>query len=186
MMPRGKFAIAIVLLLCAAVCGAITTSAQPGPQRGQRDPLGFLKRAITEANAPALTPDQETQLKTLITNFRDAQPDEPDDVLRAAHEAYNDAILAGDLATAQAQAAIIASRSAELSKTRLQALAKFHIDVQAVLKAGGQWEPLKAKFGDRLVGIVGSLAGGPAMGGRGPDGGGHGFGFGFAPTRRPE
>jgi len=184
MMPRGKFASAIVLMLCAIAGGAVTTLAQPWPQRGERDSLGFLKRAITDANAPALTSDQETQLKTLITSFRDAQPDEPDDALQAAHDAYNDAILAGNLAAAQAQATIIANRSAELSKARLQALAKFHIDVQTVLKNGGQWEPLKTKFGDRLVGIAGSLAGGPAFGGGRP-GGGHGFGFGFAPARRP-
>lgn len=185
MMSRGKFVSAIALLLCAMAVAAITTQAQQGPQRRERDPLGFLKRAITDASAPALTPDQEAQLKSLIINFHDAQPDEPDQVLQAAHDAYNDAILAGELAVAQAQATIIANRSAELSKIRLQALAKFQIDVQAVLKAGGQWELLKTKFGDRLVGIVGSLAGGPGFGGRGP-GGGHGFGFGFAPTRKPE
>ncbi|MGE0128656.1 MAG: hypothetical protein AB7U82_11300 [Blastocatellales bacterium] len=183
MMPRGKSTIATVLLLCAIVGGAAMVLAQQGPQRRQRDPLGFLKRAITEANAPALTAEQETQLKAQIASFRDAQPDEPDEALHAAHTAYNDAILAGDLATAQAQAAIIANRSAELSNARLQALAKFHVDAQAVLKNGGQWELLKQKFGDRLVGMIGSLAGGPPFGGPRP-GGGHGFGPGFGPAQR--
>jgi Spy/CpxP family protein refolding chaperone len=181
MTPRGKFASGAVLLLCAIATSAMMAMAQPGPQRGQRDPLGFLKRAITEANAPALTPDQETLLNTLIINFRNAQPTDPDEALKAAHDAYVAAVLAGDLTTAQAQATIIANRSAELSKARLQAQAKFEIDVLAVLKSGGQFEPLKQKFGDRLVGIVGSLAGGPPFGpGR------RGGGFGFGPPQIPD
>lgn len=181
MMPRGKFVSGAVLLLCAIAGGSVMALAQPGPQRGPRDPLGFLKRAITEANAPALTSDQETQLNTLITNFRNAQPTEPDEALKAAHAAYAAAILASDLATAQAQAAIIANRSAELSNARLQAQAKFDIDVLAVLKSGGQLDPLKQKFGDRLVGIVGSLVGGTPFGGGRPGGG-----FGFGPPGRPD
>ena len=156
-----------VLLLCAMASSAIIATAQ---QRPQRDPLGFLKRAITEANAPALTSEQETQLKTLITDSRNARPTEPDEALQAARAAYNSAILAGDLATAQAQATIIANRTAELSATTLQAQAKFQIDVLNVLKSGGQLDPLKQKFGDRLSGIIGFLAGGPPFGGR-PGGG---------------
>lgn len=179
---REKLASIAIVALCVIIGGASVVLAN---SVSQRDALRSLKRAITEANAPALTADQETQLNTLITAYRDALPDEPDEALEAAREAFDAAILAGNLTAAQAQATIIANRSAELSKIRLQALAKFQIDVQAVLKAGGQWELLKTKFGERLVGIVGSLAGGPGFGGRGP-GGGHGFGFGFAPTRKPE
>jgi Spy/CpxP family protein refolding chaperone len=164
----------IVLLLCVIAGVSTMTSAQG---RAQRDPLGFLKRAITEANAPALTSDQETQLNTLITNFRAAQPSSPNEELKAAHEAYNSAVLSGDLATAQAQATVIARLTADLSSARLQTLAKFQVDVLALLKSGGQLDPLKEKFGDRLLGVIGSLAGGPPFGGRqrGGPGGGPGF-----------
>ncbi len=184
----------VVLALCVTASGLIMVAAQDRPQR---DALGFLKRAMTEANAPALTPDQEAQLKALITDFRNARPAGPDEALDAAHTAYRNAILAGDLATAQAQATIIASRTAELSNTRLQAQAKFQIDVLSVLKSGGQLDALKQKFGDEhLVGLIGSLAGGPRFGGRpgfgpgrpgGPGFGpaGPGRGPGFAPGRRP-
>ncbi len=173
---REKLVSITVLLFCAIVSVGAVALAQSGPQRGQeRNPLEFLKRAITEANAPALTSEQETQLTTLITNYRNAQPTEPDEQLKAAHAAYASAILAGDLATAQAQATVIANRTAEHSNTRLQAGAKFQIDVLAVLKSGGQLDPLKQKFGDRLVGLLGSLAGSPPFGGGRP-GGGPGFG----------
>jgi len=162
-----------VLLLCVMAGSAASALAQ----RGQpRDPLGFLKRALTEANAPALTSQQETQLTDLITGFRNAQPSGPDQALEAARTAYDNAILAGDLATAQAQAQVIANRSAALTSARLQAQAKFELDALAVLKSGGQLEPLKQKFGnDHLLRLVGSLVGGPPFGGGRP-GGGPGFG----------
>lgn len=182
---RMRLVSVTVLLLCVTASGAIMAKAQ---QRPQRDPLGFLKRAITEASAPALTSEQETQLNTLITASRNARPTEPDEALQAARAAYNSAILAGDLATAQAQAPAIANRIAELSTTRLQAQAKFQIDVLNVLKSGGQLEPLKQKFGDRLSRIIGFLAGGPPFGGRpfgGAPWGGPGGGFGFAPGQKP-
>jgi Spy/CpxP family protein refolding chaperone len=174
-----------VLLLCAAAIGANVTTAQ----RDQRpEPTGFLKRAISEAGAPALTADQEAQLNTLFADFRKAQPAGPDEELQAAHAAYNSAILAGDLATAQAQATIIANRGAEISRTRMQAAAKLQIDVLAVLKSGGQLDPLKEKFGDRLVAMIGPLGGGPPFG-VGRPGGGPGFrpggGPGFQPGQRP-
>src|SRR5262245_7996542 len=190
----ARLIIVTLILICAVAGGVIMATAQ---QRPQHDPLGFLKRAITEANAPALTTDQETQLTTLITNFHDAQHKGPDETLEAAHKAYNAAILAGDLAAAQAQVAIITSKGSELSSARMQALAKFQIDFLTVLKAGGQLDPLKQKFGDRLLGILGPFAGGRPFGGRpggpghpgGPGGfggpGGHGPGPGFAPRFGP-
>jgi len=172
---RERFISLTLLLLCAMAGSAILALAQPGQQH---DPLAFLKRAITEANAPALTAQQETQLNDLITNFRQAQPSGPDDALEAARTAYNNAILAGDLAAAQAQAQVIANRIAALANARLQAEAKFDIDVLAVLKSGGQLDPLRQKFGDdRVLGLVSSLAGHP-FGGR------PGFGSGFAPGPR--
>lgn len=144
---RMRLVSVTVLLLCVTASGAIIAMAR---QRPERDPLGFLKRVITEANAPALTSEQETQLNTLITASSNARPTEPDEALLSARAAYNSAILAGDLATAQAQAPAIANRIAELATSRLRAQAKFQIDLLNVLKSGGQLEPLKQKFGDRL------------------------------------
>jgi len=169
----------VTLLLLGLMAGAATiTSAQRGQQR---DALGFLKRALTEAGASALTSEQETQLNTLITNFRSAQPTEPDSALETARDAYSAALLAGDLTAAQAQAAIIASRTAELSSARLQASTKFQIEALAVLKSGGQLDTLRQKLGDEhVVGLIGSLVGGPPFGG-GRFGGGPGFG----PAQRP-
>lgn len=151
------------LLIGCLLTAATSVVAQPDQPRGPREPLGALKHAMTEAGAPDLTSDQEAQLRVLISGFRREQPSEGD---RQAHTAYNAAILAGDLAAAQAQAAIIA----QLSSSRLQPLAKFEIDVLSVLTSGGQLDALKAKFGDRLVQLVGSLAGGPRQGSRGPGG----------------
>jgi len=181
---RMRLVSVTVLLLCATASSAIIAKAQ---QRPQRDPLEFLKRVITEANAPALSSEQEARLKTLIADSRNARPTEPDEALLSARAAYNNAILEGDLATAQAQAQVIAGRIAELAATRMQARTKFQIDVVNVLKSGGQLEPLKQKFGDRLPRIIGFLAGGPPFGGRpfGGPWGGPGGGFGFAPGQKP-
>jgi Spy/CpxP family protein refolding chaperone len=175
---RGRSVSVIVLLLCAIASSATVALAQ---RDQQRDPLGFLKRVITEAGAPALTSQQETQLNDLINNFRQGQPDSPDQALQAARTAYHSAILAGDLAAAQAQAQIIANRTAEHASARLQAEAKFDTDVLAVLKSGGQLEALRQKLSDdRLLGLISSLAGPPFGGGR------PGFGPGFGPGPRRE
>ncbi len=163
-----KIAASFALLLCVMTANAAASFAQRGP----RDPIAFLKHAIGEAGAPALTTDQETQLNTLITNFKNAQPTERDAALTAAREAYNGAVLAGDLAAAETQAALIVGRLAELNNARLRAEAKFEIDVLTLLKNGGQLEPLIAKFGaDDTLRIVGSLVGqGHGGGHRGPGG----------------
>jgi len=175
MKANGRLFGVFALMLCLTMAGFTTSFAD----HGQRDPLGFLKRAINQANAPVLTTVQETDLNTLITNYQNAQPAELDETLETAREAFSAAILAGDLAAAQAQAAIIAGRGAELANARLQALAKFEIDVLAILKNGGQYDPLVQKLGDdRVLSLVGSLAGqggGGPLGGPGQGGGpGHG------------
>lgn len=183
---RSQLKLAIGAFLLVGLTASVTTTSLA--QRGQRhDPLGFLKHALAEAGASALTSDQETQLNTLITNFRNARPSEPDATLKAAHTAYIAALLSGDLSAAQAQAAIIASHTSDLSSARLQAVTKFQIDALAVLK-GGQLDALRQKLGDEhVVGLIGSLAGGPPFGG--PPGGGPRGGFGgapgFAPMHRP-
>jgi len=97
-------------LLVAVTVLAMTAGDALARHQGQpRDPLGFLKHAITEAGGPALTAQQETDLLALIESTRPAPP-APDDSLKAAHEAFAAAVIAGDVATAQAQAAIIAAK----------------------------------------------------------------------------
>lgn len=191
---RKKSICMTVLLLCTLIGSATVAMAQGrSPRRpdidqaqdGTRpkhDALGFLKHALTEANAPALTSQEETDLNTLVTNFHQSQPHGPDQTLQAAHTAYNNAILAGDLATAQAQATVIANHTAALGNTRLQAEAKFDADVLTILKNGGQFDPLKQKLGDHVLGVINSLVGGPPFGGPGF---GPGGGPGFAPMGGP-
>lgn len=162
----------ITTLILVAACLIVTVSAAfaqtgEGAQPPRREPLGFLKRAIAEAGAPELTADQETQLTSLIRAFHESIPS---DAERAAHRTFNDAILAGDLAGAQAQAALIA----QFSTTQLQASAKVQIEILNVLKTGGQLDALKTKFGVGLVRILGSIVGGPGFGGPGRPGGGPG------------
>ncbi|MBS1789948.1 MAG: hypothetical protein JST85_19650 [Acidobacteria bacterium] len=161
---------ALMMLLCALALSLSTAFGQ-----SQRDPLGQLKRAITQANAPILISTQESAITALITAYKDAQPDEPDATIEAARDAYVAAILAGKLADAQAQATIIANQSAVLAKNRLDAQAKFDIDVLTILFNGGQLDPLNTKFGaERVLGLVSSLAGpGGGFDGGGPGGGGH-------------
>jgi hypothetical protein len=166
---REKLASITALLLCVIIGGASVALAN---SVAQRDPLRSLKRAITEANAPALTTDQETQLNTLITTYKDALPDEPDAALEAARDAFDAAILAGNLTAAQAQATIIANRTAELTNTKLRAEAAFETAALALLKTGGQYDPLVTKYGaERVLALVGSLVG-RGFGG-GPGGGPH-------------
>jgi hypothetical protein len=171
MKVQVRFASVLALLLGVLVSSAGMAFAQ----HVSRDPLAGLKRAISQASAPALTTTQETDLTALITAYKNALPDDEDDALAAAREAYDAAILAGNLAMAQAQADVIAARLAALNAARLKLQAKFEIDVRANLSSGGQLIPLTDKFGaDRVLQLIRSLA----SGGRGPGGpggpGGHG------------
>src|SRR5215216_75283 len=151
-LPR-KTVTVIALLLCAAFGSASMSMAGPAKER---DPLAGLNRAISRAGATALSTEQQTQLNTLIANYQAALPDEDDDTLEAAREAYDAAILAGDLTAATAQAAIIANRTAALTSAKLQARAQFLIGVLAVLKSGGQLTALIATFGeDRVLELIG-------------------------------
>ncbi len=168
---QTRFVSTTILSLCLLTIGITTALAQSS----MRDPLAGLKRAITQASAPALTAQQEADLTALITAYKDAQPDEPSEELQTAREAYDTAILAGDQVAANAQAAIISNLLATGSNTKLQAQAKFEIAVLANLKAGGQFTALQTKLGDdRLLALAGSLAGGPGGGPGGGRGGGHG------------
>jgi hypothetical protein len=121
-----------VLLLCLAAGSFLLVSAQQLPE--QRDPLVPLKRALNEAGAPPLTSQQEDQLKHLVLAFQMARrPEGPNTTVPAARRAYDEAIVAGDTAAAQAQAAIIADQRSANVKTNLQAEANFKIQVLKIL-----------------------------------------------------
>jgi len=142
----------MALLLCAAVGSTAMASARGA---GQRNPLAALNRAISRAGAPALTTEQQAQLSALVTTFQEALPDDSGEELEAAREAFNEAILAGDLTAATAQVNTIANLSAELTGAKLQAEAAFLIGVLAVLRSGGQLDPLIAAFGeDRVLAVI--------------------------------
>jgi hypothetical protein len=165
---RVRYASLSALLLCLSV--AATALAQT-----QRDPLAGLKRAITRANAPALTTQQETALTALITAYRDAQPDEPDAQLEAARDAFDAAILAGNATAAATAAQTIATRSAALTLAKLQAQAAFELAVRNNLNTGGQLTPLTTALGNEgVLRLLDSLAGGHGFGGPGGPVGGPG------------
>lgn len=156
-------------LVCSLIANLTFAATQ---QRGTHDPLGFLKRALTEASAPVLTTEQETQITALITAYNAAQPTEPNQALIDARTAFAAAVVAGDAAAAQTQAGIIAGLIAGENNTRLLALAKFGTDVATILKNGGQLSYLAQKFSpERVLNLIESLVG---HGGFGPGGGGFG------------
>jgi Spy/CpxP family protein refolding chaperone len=167
MIRRGKTVATAALILCAMFGSAVNVLANAGQQQ-QRDPLRSLRRALTEANAAALTTDQETQITALITAYHDALPDDNNDALEAARDALNAAVLAGNLTAAQAQIAIIANQGASLTSARLLAETQFEIGVLAILRNGGQLTALVTGFGnDRVLGLIDSLIGHGLGGGPG-------------------
>ncbi|MEP7342774.1 MAG: hypothetical protein ABI977_33905 [Acidobacteriota bacterium] len=178
----SAIALSIALVGIAAVCSS-ATSAQQRPTRSF-DPLTRLKKTIEETGTTALSADQETQLKALIEarhSNRERHPAGPGSEFETARAAYDAAILAGDQAKANAQAAIIANLGTAATKARLEADAKFKLDVLAVLKTGGQLDALTQKLGSEgLLRLLGSLSGGP-----GGPGGPRGPGSFGGPSRRP-
>ncbi|HWQ32213.1 MAG TPA: hypothetical protein VNQ79_04965, partial [Blastocatellia bacterium] len=137
-MNYGRTIIRTAFALCLMLCALQLANAQVARTRPTPDQLGGLKRALNEAGAPALSSTQEEQLKTLITAYQQNNPDPgPGAELQAAQKAYEDAILAGDSAAAQAAATTIAGLLSAATTTRLQALANFEIQALSVLLAGG-------------------------------------------------
>ena len=153
-----------LLLLASIVALAL---AQESGQRPAPDHLPSLRQALTEAGAPALSSDQETQLKALATTFHTAQ-NQPNNrtAMMAARTALDNAILAGDMASIQTHSAVIANLMSAQMQTRLQAEANFKVQTLALLNAGGQLTPLTQKFtAPGVLRLLGSLTfGGGRMG----------------------
>jgi hypothetical protein len=171
-----------VLSLCLLLATLAVTGMQIVNARQDRpfppNPLTFLKRALEEASAPALTTQQEERLTTLITAFVESrQPPTPDATVKAAHDAYDAAILAGDAAAAQAQATTLANALAVHNAARLKAEASFKIDALEILTSA-QKTALGAEELPRVLNILGGGPRGPGGPGRpgrglqpgGPDG----------------
>jgi len=69
-------------------------------------------------------------------------------------------VLAGDQTAAQAQATTIANLTAAQTGARLAAEAQFEIAVLALLRTGGQLDPLVTRYGnDRILSLVETLIG---------------------------
>lgn len=161
-----KLIVTIFSLVCLLAPAPVLAQQPQGPTR---DPVAHLKHALSDAGAPALTANQEQQLNSLITAFRNAHLPQPNTTLEAAHRAYENAILSGDNSTAQAQADAIANEQANITRTNLKDRAKFEIDVLNVLKSNDdQVGALSKRVGSAgLSGLLGSLAG-PGGPGGGP------------------
>jgi cell division septation protein DedD len=174
-MKLNRFNLTIIVVLVLCLAAALPVLAQrPGPTFGQGalaqsatapDYLAQLKRALQAAGAAALTPAQETQIDTLITNFRASHtPQTPNTAVQAARAAYDDAILHEQLTAAAAQIPTIVNEMTANASTRLHDRADFAISVVKALNAA-QINALVTKFGTtRTVQLLESLAGGPGFG----------------------
>lgn len=101
-----------------------------------RDSLRVLRVALREAGAPALTGQQEDALRSLLVTYRLSRRPQQQILaaLQAARRAYDEAIVAGDSATAKSQASIIANQTAALIGTTLQDEADVKVGVINILK----------------------------------------------------
>jgi hypothetical protein len=165
----------MLVLTLGLIGGAVSAFAQSGMP--PMDNLAQLKNALKTAGVSALTSAQESSIQALITAFRDAHKPSPNTAGQDARAAYENAILNGDNATADAQAAILANAQTADRAQRDKDAAAFAINVIAILKTNaGQVEGLVSNMGaSRFVKLALGLAGG-GPGGFGPRGGGPGLG----------
>jgi len=139
------------------ILAALPALAQGRRQAGQPNPLVRLERALQAANAPALTPDEQSRITSLISSTTTSQPP------GSAVQALEASILAGN--TDQIAAKTITDTMAANFLTR----ANFASSVAQILTGGGQLTPLVTKFGStRVVQLLNSLVGGGFGGRRGP------------------
>ncbi len=154
--------VASILFIGALSLAWAQMNRMQGQGTGPRNPLIMLQNAIQRSGAPALSADQQTQLQTLIQNFRSAQPAGPDPNVQSAQQNFESAVLSGNASSATAAADILASATAADTPKHLEALATF--DVQALNILQPQASALKQQLGNGgFVALLSSLAGGPGM-----------------------
>jgi hypothetical protein len=165
-MRKMKVFISVGVLAAACLLSVLPLLAQNTAKIPARDLLMPLKKALEAAGAPALTGTQETELNTLIKDFRSNKvPQTPSADMKAARLAYENAILSGDAVSAGKQITAIVDNNAARETARLNAIAKFAVTALSVLKTNpDQTKLLQKQFGDRgVVRIIESLAVGAGM-----------------------
>jgi hypothetical protein len=185
-MNRISLLLAATLALCLLIAmpGAAFAQrparvmANPGQMMQNRDPLQSLKNALQAAGAAVLSPDQETYINGLISDFRAAhKPASPSADIQAARIALDDAILAQNSGVAGTAIKTITDNQTTQTYLNMLNAAAFAISVVKELTPD-QIKLLQNRTGTGgLVGLIESLVGGP--GGllqRGPGGPGQGRG----------
>ena len=129
-----KYVTLLTGLLLVTLIGSQPGWGQQPPR--PRDPLRVLRVALREAGAPALTGQQEDALRSLLVTYRLSRrsPQQILAALQAARRAHDEAIVAGDSATAKSQATTIANQTATLIGMTLQDEADVKVGVINVLK----------------------------------------------------
>jgi len=161
-----------LLFLLVAITASVSAQPPDRPMRGAgpMNAVSFLKQALEEAGATALSSDQETQIQALIDSIRQTlMSQEPDAGLQAALSAYQEAVLSGNLTGAKSAAATLAAKETQNSQARLEEQANWIIQLMALLTPD-QLNKLIAKFETAgTFRIFAGLTG--RMGGRGFPGG---------------
>ncbi len=157
----------IALAFCFGTVGMALAQNSGANQRWQggahRDPLAMLERAIQKAGAPALSADQQSQLQSLIQNYRSTRSSMgPDPAVQSARQNFEAAVLSGNSANSTAAADALAGAMTANAPKHLEALAQFEVQAVGILQP--QLSALQQNLGnDRLLSLLGSLAGGPGM-----------------------
>ncbi len=157
----------MALVFCIGTVGLALAQNSGANQRWRggagRDPLAFLQRAIQKSGAPALSTDQQSQLQSLIQTYRSSQTSKgPDSAVQSARQSFDSAVLSGNSQNATAAADTLAGAMTANAPKHLEALANFEVQALAILQP--QMSGLRQTLGnDRLLSLLGSLAGGPGM-----------------------
>lgn len=153
-----------LLLISVLAIGLIASAATVQAQTQRMAPLAPLKKALQAAGASELSSEQESDIRALILEFRNAhrRPGQDGDG-QNARKAYEEAILNGDSAGAAAQAEIIAQAQFDNAVQHQTDAAAFAVDVIGILRAdSGQADVLITQMGTRgFVRLILSLVGRP-------------------------
>jgi hypothetical protein len=159
--------ILITMILCLAAGSFVWSQTKGANQRRQgnarRNPLIFLERAIQKSGAPTLTSDQQSQLESLIRNYRSAQKTTGrDPAVQSAGRNLESAVLSGNSANATTAADALARALASDLPKHLEARANFEAQAFGILRP--QATALQQNIGNRgMLALLGSLAGGPGI-----------------------